>query len=1263
MVLTVRRLKMEAWQFYTNTNKIKLMPDPQSQYQQEQEHEQQQQQKGIVKEQRPHYTHRHHHYRVLQKSNQHHHHQHHQYQELQYPNKQQTNGLQNYGQEQEKHQQYQQCHRQQLQHQHPSYQHQHQHQLQHHQPSQELNQTPHTQHLKNENIQAESLHGENHIFITNVNQNCYTASRIVSKQAQKTIKATTSEEEDCCSKPPSPPALESVPETSAIAITPTSTSPSSSSEPIPGPTEKASNICMTTISNTTLPTVVTLRICQPKCKQTIALLDMCCHHHTHQHHQSTTTIQNQNMNSNSNLYQQCHRISHLHQQGQQEEFQQSLHHRHHHRQPDYLPSLYANKSLSVSKRLCSFMEHLLLIASLLIALSGFVAGDPESQDFQKNIPARLVWAAVGKSVDLPCDMTPPTPQDSVKLLLWFKDTTGIPLYSLDSRGGNVKLATHSAIASDLGQRLFFSIGDNPKDSRLQIRDVKPTDGGVYRCRIDFFNFPTRNYRINLTLVVPPEEPRIFDAQGSEITQAGPFREGYEMFLCCQVKGGRPPPKVTWWQGDTELIGTSHTSVEEGATVIVNQLLIGTTPREYYGTKIQCRAQGTKLIEPVVKEVALQVYLKPLKVKIITPNDLLTAGHPVPLRCESTGSHPPAKITWLMDGEPIRNPEVIVREDTNKTTSILTLKVTSENDNAELTCRASNIRFSGGAIEDKRVIRVAYPPTVSVHLANEDPSRVVTRAEGQNVTFKCRADARPPVTSYSWFKNGMRMSGESSEIMHLTQLERESAGAYACGATNTEGETRSSSITLRVQYSPRCKPGTEQTSIGAINMHSIPVKCEVDADPPDSVKFSWTYNNTRNVSPVLNSRIQSNGLVSTVTYLPQTDSELITLACWASNAVGRQTTPCLVHILPANPPEAPRSCEIRNDTVLEVVCIAGSDGGLSQYFVLEVVGGDPLYGSDSTRSFNDANPGENEISTMNDQATSAPIFRMQESNPQFRLNNLEPGREYQFHVYAVNAKGRSDPPVVIERVRVAAQLGPYDESILSEDPTPAETTHHVSSNVGVAASGAGASIGNGPEKQSTLLLLAAVVAIGAVIVTSIIVAGIVVVCKHRPRAPQPQDVRKSMRPARSDVPSMYIEEEELNDEEAAMSGARAAEIRARVAPINMMPRCSTSTASSQHHYISEGFIQYPQPSLNGDVLLPLLDCHASSTANWYALYPYPPQAASSMSRPCQKITTATTTTGNTSSNVRLNAAAVWSKRYMPMRSANGGVKLWINGSHV
>jgi len=42
-----------------------------------------------------------------------------------------------------------------------------------------------------------------------------------------------------------------------------------------------------------------------------------------------------------------------------------------------------------------------------------------------------------------------------------------------------------------------------------------------------------------SISVPPEEPRIFDAQGKEISQmAGPFREGYELFLCCQVRGGK-----------------------------------------------------------------------------------------------------------------------------------------------------------------------------------------------------------------------------------------------------------------------------------------------------------------------------------------------------------------------------------------------------------------------------------------------------------------------------------------------------------------------------------------------------------------------------------------------------------------------------------------------------------------------------------------------------------------------------------------------------
>lgn len=74
-------------------------------------------------------------------------------------------------------------------------------------------------------------------------------------------------------------------------------------------------------------------------------------------------------------------------------------------------------------------------------------------------------------------------------------------HSIDSRERNVKFGTHSAIASDLGERLFFAIDDNNnKNARLRIKSVRDTDGGVYRCRVDFFNSATRNSRFNLTLV-------------------------------------------------------------------------------------------------------------------------------------------------------------------------------------------------------------------------------------------------------------------------------------------------------------------------------------------------------------------------------------------------------------------------------------------------------------------------------------------------------------------------------------------------------------------------------------------------------------------------------------------------------------------------------------------------------------------------------------------------------------------------------------------
>lgn len=44
--------------------------------------------------------------------------------------------------------------------------------------------------------------------------------------------------------------------------------------------------------------------------------------------------------------------------------------------------------------------------------------------------------------------------------------------------------------------------------------------------------------MNKYFSVPPSEPRIFDDQGRELSSvAGPFKEGSDLFLSCQVTGG------------------------------------------------------------------------------------------------------------------------------------------------------------------------------------------------------------------------------------------------------------------------------------------------------------------------------------------------------------------------------------------------------------------------------------------------------------------------------------------------------------------------------------------------------------------------------------------------------------------------------------------------------------------------------------------------------------------------------------------------------
>lgn len=63
----------------------------------------------------------------------------------------------------------------------------------------------------------------------------------------------------------------------------------------------------------------------------------------------------------------------------------------------------------------------------------------------------------------------------------------------------MEAANHSFISNDLGARTYFQTsGVYP--ARLQVNNVGVQDEGVFRCRVDFVDSPTRNFRVNLTII-------------------------------------------------------------------------------------------------------------------------------------------------------------------------------------------------------------------------------------------------------------------------------------------------------------------------------------------------------------------------------------------------------------------------------------------------------------------------------------------------------------------------------------------------------------------------------------------------------------------------------------------------------------------------------------------------------------------------------------------------------------------------------------------
>ncbi|XP_050526353.1 nephrin isoform X2 [Daktulosphaira vitifoliae] len=571
------------------------------------------------------------------------------------------------------------------------------------------------------------------------------------------------------------------------------------------------------------------------------------------------------------------------------------------------------------------------------------------------------------------------------MVFWFKDDSGVPLYSFDVRGMPLNKARHYSAPEVFGSRATFRTVTEP--ACLNVDEVSRHDEGIYRCRVDFRNSATRSFRYNLSVIVPPEHPVIFDKWGRQFNHTiGPLNEHDDVALICRVTGGKPSPVVEWLKNGEVIDDKCEHNSDD---VFENRLYWPAVNRHDLNSVFTCQASNTRLIEPQRSSVVLDLRLAPLSAVFTNRDSILVADHKYEVSCHSAGSRPPATITWYRNDKKLlkTKPDEV---NENVTSSEITFVPTTDDNGKSITCRAENPQVPSLVAEANWVLRVVFAPIVSLRLGNSiNPNGI---KEGDDVYFDCQVKANPPSTKLTWYHNGNILSLNSSartmksdNNLVLQRVTRSVAGKYACRATNSEGESFSNELNLRIKYAPGCR--TDHVLVlGASRGESLDVLCEVDADPP-AKRFKWKFNNSGEIIGIDPERYTSNSTSSVLKYTPVADLDYGTLSCWAENGVGHQSIPCLFQMVAAGKPQSVHNCTVSNNTdgAVDIQCEPGYDGGLSQSFVLEV------YAEDIDD--------DDEVLYRN--LTNKKV-------PRFSLGKVASGVLFTARMYAVNSKGKSAP---------------------------------------------------------------------------------------------------------------------------------------------------------------------------------------------------------------------------------------------------------------